>query len=201
MLALRASYPGLANPLVTGSSLSGAFKSLQLSSDSLGVAVIGNFDVISGSGSITFPSAGTWYNYFTGEPLTTTGSAQSFNLGAGEYRVFTSRNLTNSVTTAVGNVNYSANPFGIKVYPNPILNGNSTIEYQLPEFGKTSLTVLNLAGQSLASVDLGIQPDGRHSLSMSQLPLDLSSLSNGYYVIKIVSRQQSSQVPFLLVRR
>ena len=47
MLKLRNLYPGLANPAASGLvySLNGAVKSLQVSTDSLSVAVIGNFYV------------------------------------------------------------------------------------------------------------------------------------------------------------
>lgn len=69
---------------------SGAFKWLRLNSSGGKVVVIGNFDVTNQSGSVTFPSAGTWYNYLSGETFTATGSPQSFTLKPGEFKVFTS---------------------------------------------------------------------------------------------------------------
>ncbi|MBN9383073.1 MAG: T9SS type A sorting domain-containing protein [Chitinophagaceae bacterium] len=200
MLKLRATYPQLAVPATFNANLTGAVKTLTAVTDSLSVAVIGNFDVVSSGGSLTFPSAGTWYNYFTGEPFTATGSAQSFTLNPGEYRVYVNKNLTGTVPTATNDVNYSRNPFGIRVYPNPAGRGNAVLEYELPAYGKTSLSILNLVGQCLATVDLGTQPSGKYSFSLSQMPLGISSLADGYYVLRIVSKQQSSQAPFLLRR-
>jgi 1,4-alpha-glucan branching enzyme len=203
MLKLRNLYPGLANPAASGLvySLNGAVKTLQVSTDSLSVAVIGNFDVAPNSGSITFPTSGTWYNYFTGEPFTTTGSSQSFNLAAGEYRVYVSKNLTNTVTTPVLNINNDPNALHIAVYPNPVTGGNGTISYQLPGYGKASLAVMNFQGQVLATAELGDQAAGPHSLPMSQLPMRVSSLATGYYVLKLIFKQQTAQTGMLIGRR
>jgi hypothetical protein len=198
MLRLRTLYPGLATPSSITSSLGGGVKSLQVSTDSLSVTVIGNFDVVTGTGSVTFQNAGSWFNYLTGEPFTAAANAQSFTLAPGEYRVYVNKNVTNTVTTAIGNVNVVPNPFNIMVYPNPTVNGNATVSYQLPGYGRTSLSVLNLVGQVLATVELGTQPAGKYTLTLSQIPLGIASLANGYYVLRIVSKQQSSQAPFLL---
>lgn len=199
MLKLRNDHPQLAVPAAFNANLTGAVKTLIAATDSLSVAVIGNFDVISSSGSLTFPTVGTWFNYFTGEPFSATGSAQSFTLNPGEYRVYVNKNLTGTVPTATNDVNYSRNPFGIRVYPNPAGRANTVLEYELPVYGKTSLSVLNLVGQCLATVDLGAQPSGKYNLPLSQLPLDITSLADGYYVLRIVSKQQSSQAPFLIL--
>ncbi len=74
----------------TSQDFSGAFKWLVLNSTSGKLVVIGNFDVTSKVGSVTFPTAGTWYDYLNGNTITATGSAQSFTLKPGEFHVFTS---------------------------------------------------------------------------------------------------------------
>jgi uncharacterized protein YaiE (UPF0345 family) len=196
MLKLRTTYPKLALPTTFNASLTGAVKTLVAVTDSLSVAAIGNFDVISSSGSLTFPAAATWFNYFTGEPFSATGAAQPFTLSPGEYRVYVSKNLTGTVT-ATNDVSYSRNPFGIKVYPNPVGISNGTIEFELPAYGKTSLSVVDLLGQRLATVELGALPSGKYSFSLSQLPLGIAALADGYYVLRVVSGRQSSQAPFL----
>ena len=43
----------------------------------------GKFRCSPQTGSVTFPSAGTWYDYLNGTTITATGSAQSFTLAAG----------------------------------------------------------------------------------------------------------------------
>jgi len=78
--------------------LSGAFKTLQVNSDSLKITVIGNFDVVSTTGTVTFQNAGTWYNYLTGATRTATGAPESITLQPGEYYVYTNRNAGPLVT-------------------------------------------------------------------------------------------------------
>lgn len=72
--------------------LSGAFKKLQVTSDSLDITVIGNFDVVAASGTVTFQNAGTWYDYLSGTTRTATGAAENIILQPGEYYVYLNRN-------------------------------------------------------------------------------------------------------------
>ena len=55
------------------------------------VTVVGNFDVVGQTLPPYFQHTGTWYDYLTGEAFNvfSTGSNQTINLAAGEYRVFT----------------------------------------------------------------------------------------------------------------
>ncbi len=77
----------------------GAFKWMTLNSGGGKLVVIGNFDVVAQTGSVTFPAAGTWYNYLN-PPATfaATGGSQSFTLQPGEYRVYLSSNVVVPVT-------------------------------------------------------------------------------------------------------
>lgn len=78
--------------------LSGAFKWQKLDVGSTHIAVIGNFDVVAQTGSITFPTAGTWYDFLNGTTITATGASQSFTLQPGEYHVYTSSFVAVPVT-------------------------------------------------------------------------------------------------------
>jgi 1,4-alpha-glucan branching enzyme len=75
-------------------SLSGGFKWLKVTSASLRVLVIGNFDVFPVTGSVAFQTPGTWYNYLGGGTFTATGSSQSFTLQPGEYYVYVDRDAS-----------------------------------------------------------------------------------------------------------
>ncbi|MEP6926232.1 MAG: alpha-amylase family glycosyl hydrolase, partial [Ginsengibacter sp.] len=76
----------------------GAFKTLKLSQAGTSIVVIGNFDVISQTSSVTFQNAGTWYDYLNGTTITATGAAQSFTLQPGEYHVYLNMNAALPVT-------------------------------------------------------------------------------------------------------
>lgn len=65
------------------------FKWMTVNSATGKLVVIGNFDVTAQTGSVTFPAAGTWYNYLNpSATFAATGAPQSFTLQPGEYRVY-----------------------------------------------------------------------------------------------------------------
>ncbi len=78
--------------------LNGGFKTLQVNSDSLKICVIGNFDVVTTTGTVTFQQPGTWYNYLVGGTRSATGSPESITLQPGEYYVYTNRNANPFLT-------------------------------------------------------------------------------------------------------
>jgi 1,4-alpha-glucan branching enzyme len=85
---------------------SGSFKWLTLSK----VVVVGNFDVTTKTGSVNFPSVGTWYDYLNGTTKTVSTVSQSFTLQPGEYHVFTSIDVALPVTI----INFSGEKEGDK---------------------------------------------------------------------------------------
>jgi 1,4-alpha-glucan branching enzyme len=76
----------------------GAFKTLKLSQAGASIVVIGNFDVVPQTSSVTFQNAGTWYDYLNGTTLTATGAVQPFTLQPGEYHVYLNMNAALPVT-------------------------------------------------------------------------------------------------------
>jgi hypothetical protein len=60
--------------------------------------VIGNFDVVTTTGSVSFPSSGSWFDYLNGNTITATGASQSFTLAPGEYHIYTKVNAALPVT-------------------------------------------------------------------------------------------------------
>lgn len=83
---------------VTNQNLGGYFKTITLSANASKIVVVGNFDVASQSGSVSFPSAGKWYDYMNGGFITTTGAPVNFNLQPGQYFVYTSVDASLPVT-------------------------------------------------------------------------------------------------------
>ena len=201
MLQLHSSHPDL-DTGNTSYSLGGAFKYLQVAGSSLNVMVMANFDISPNSGSVTFASAGTWYNYFTGDSIVATGSSQSFNLNPGEYRVYTSIKLT---TDTSGSDTTGANPgpvnaLALKIYPNPVVNGGTYVEYDLPADGSCSLLIVNSMGQRMTSIDLGQQTKGKHVLQPGAFPFNLFAFPAGIYLMKIFSNGSSANARFMVTR-
>ncbi len=173
----------IANNTTIDRNLSGAFKYLRLRSanDSSCVVVIGNFDVNAQSGSVTFPVAGTWYDYLRGGTITATGSAQNFTLQPGEYHVYLNRNLVNAVVTSTGGVAAADNVLAASVFPNPA-KSSSVLDLNMPETGNLKVELINASGQQLSTLFSQRLQKGNH-----QMPLagKIENLPSGVYLLNI----------------
>jgi len=74
--------------------LNGTFKYLKVTTASLRICVVGNFDVSQVTGNVQFQTAGTWYDYLTGATYNATGGVQSMTLQPGEYHVYLDRDAS-----------------------------------------------------------------------------------------------------------
>ncbi len=79
------------------------FKLFQINNSAMNVTVIGNFDVIAKTKTITFQHTGTWTNYITGTTYNYTNTSQSITLQPGEFRVLLDKNITAANIDAVKN--------------------------------------------------------------------------------------------------
>lgn len=68
--------------------LGGLVKTMSVTQGTSGMVVMANFDVATQTATVTFPFAGTWFNYLNPGTFTATGGSQSFSLAPGEYRVY-----------------------------------------------------------------------------------------------------------------
>jgi hypothetical protein len=156
--------------------------------------VVGNFDVNSQAASVTFPAAGTWYDYLNGTTFTATGAAQNINLLPGEYHVFLNRNLVNAVLTPVSNLNRNNDGLGINVYPNPV-RSTSVIEVNIPQNGQTEIIAVNDKGQQLAKIFSGFLSKGDHRISAGSI---FQKLPSGVYLLKLQSKNSSKTIKVTL---
>ena len=165
-----------------GRNLSGAFKWLQTTTDTSNICVIGNFDVVATTGSVTFQNSGTWYDYLNGGTINATGSPQSFTLQPGEYRVFVNRNVTNAVVTSSGGSPVSgSSELTASLFPNPA-NDASVLLLQVPETGRVQAEIYNHLGQRVASLFSERFIKGEHRVSLSG---KLDRLPAGTYLVQI----------------
>lgn len=161
LLKLRAT-PAYLSTFTTGTityDLSGAFKWMEVYDNSLKVVVIGNFDVVSQTGSVTFPGAGTWYDFLNGAPITATGVAQSFTLQPGEYHVFLNLNAVLPVTL----ISFSGKNNGnINVLSWTVANEQSLNYYELQRSSDgqnfSAISQINARGKSNYSFSDVITP-------------------------------------------
>lgn len=165
-------------------------KSIIINHPELGLVVVGNFEISAQDITVTFPSAGTWYNYLSGGTFSATGSAQTINLQPGEYRVYTNQLIAGGVvTTGITEVINAKNGLGLQLYPNPV-NNTGTLKYILPASGKVTIQLMNTTGQQMQTLFTGTRPKGEYQLPVNSL---VKSIAAGNYFIKI---EQGGKIHF-----
>jgi hypothetical protein len=186
-----------ANNISLTRTLSGAFKSMTIRSatDSSMLCVIGNFEVTAQTGTFTFPSGGTWYDYLGGGTFSATGSAQSITLQPGEMHVYLNRNLVNAVVTSSGGgPALPADRLSASLYPNPVVP-SSTLVVNMPKTGPADIQVFNAAGQQLTTLFSGNLVKGVHRIAVAG---KMDNLPAGSYWIKIVASGQMIPVSVII---
>ncbi|HEX5651949.1 MAG TPA: alpha-amylase family glycosyl hydrolase [Chitinophagaceae bacterium] len=186
----------IANNINLTRSLAGAFKwmTIRTATDSSNLVVVGNFDVSPQSGSISFPQAGTWYDYLEGTTFTATGSAQTLNLQPGEFHIYLNRNLVNAVVTPVTNVNSPGSELGVAIYPNPA-GDQSILELSILQAGPVQADLLNCLGQKINNLFTGNLVPGKH-----RLPLHgkINNLAAGMYFMRVQNGHREKLVKVLI---
>jgi endoglucanase len=94
--------------------------------------------------------------------------------------------ITTSVETAWKNY------FQAKIYPNPVANA-TTIEYMLPATAAVDVSIYNLDGQKLITLESGMQLQGMHQIKWSPL-----QLAKGIYLCKISSNNKTEVLKLML---
>jgi hypothetical protein len=187
-------YRGVFQSSTIERSLSGAFKWIKLTTanDTSDVMVIGNFDVVPQTGTVTFPTAGTWYDYLGNFIHTSTGAAQTFTLQPGEFHVYVNRNVNNLTTTPVSNLPWNGTTLEAKVYPNPV-SANYTVEIKLPQSSTTRIDLYNNIGQYITTVYNGFLTTGTKTI-----PLAAPGLSKGTYFLKLQVKGSTKTISLTL---
>jgi glycosidase len=108
--------------------LGGAFKYLKVTSPSLKICVVGNFDVNTTSGYVTFQNAGTWYDFINGGTITTAGGLEYLTLQPGEYHVYLDRDASAVLPLTLLSFNGKRNAEAI------LLNWTTTNENNVSHF-------------------------------------------------------------------
>lgn len=179
-------------------SLNGAVKWLSVNSDSLRVMVVGNFGLTSAAPNITFPTAGTWFNYLEEGTLSTTGSPQALSLAPGQVLVYTDKNARQTITTALPAVRPVALEMPVQLYPNPA-RSQVVIEYEMKESAQIQIQLLDMQGQLLANMFSGFRVRGVHRLIAGQEVLHKVS-NGGMYLVRFVS-QGKQRTEKLMINR
>lgn len=172
MLELRKVHPVFTGGIIN-TSVTGANKRINLSSDTFNVALVGNFDVYGNSVSPNFQHTGTWYDYFSGKSLDVTSTTQQVNLQPGEYRLYTDVHIPpfKEPVLAVNNVDESS---GFQIYPNP---AKSTFYIDFDKTENRKLEVYNNIGKKVLE----------QGITDKSATIPIGNLVPGLYFIKVTS--------------
>lgn len=176
--------------------LNGAFKWMQLVTDSSNICVLGNFDVGSATANFTFPNSGTWYEHLTGETFTATGSVQSITLQPGEYKVYLSRKLssTGPVTAIGNNIPAAEAGFQVRLFPNPA-NRQGIYEVVLKNADKITADLLTADGRQVKQLFSGKLAAGKHTLRFGSA---IDQLPPAHYILSVKNSVVTRSIHFIL---
>jgi glycosidase len=176
-------------------SLAGGFKWMKVAGpDNSRLVVVGNFDVNAANSTITFPEAGTWFDYFSNTTFSATGAPQTIALQPGEYRVYVNRNVNNVAVTPVINIPTSGTKLEAKVFPNPIQQ-QYVVELYVPQSGKTRFELLTITGQQVGLLQERFLQQGKHQVTLHRNGIATAA---GTYYLKLSTTTAQKIIPITL---
>ena len=136
------------------------------------VLILANFDVTAQNVPTGFPYTGTWYNLMDNTTITITDANSPIAIPPGEFRIYGNK----QANLAIANYENRGNIF---VYPNPVSN------YFRINTEAISVEVYSLSGQLVKSFSNDFSKDYQYNVS---------DLSDGIYLIKVLNKDQQFQV-------
>jgi len=98
------------------------------------------------------------------------------------------------VTTPVIDVEPVENNLRVNVYPNPVA-ANSIVELNMPETGKTELTLFDALGKSTVIVYSGSLTKGKHRIQLSD---KTGHLPAGMYLLRVQAKNEIRSVKIMI---
>ncbi|MFD2037445.1 alpha-amylase family glycosyl hydrolase [Belliella marina] len=186
MIHLKNDYNIFNDPEEVALSLTQAVKSIKASDGDLQLVLYGNFGLTDvNNTSLTFPSNGTWYNYFTGDEINVTSAELKIRLRANQFLLFTNQKLPlpegvilEDIITSIDREIIDVSEF--KLYPNPT---SENLNISLPKgFYQCNYRVLDVTGKVLA--------EGGTDVGNNILELEIKDFKAGIYIFELNNNRQ-----------
>jgi len=186
LISLRIEYPAFSSSdfeIVD----EGMKKRIKISHESMNVIVLGNFDVSSGLVGGDFHNTGWWYEYFTGDSINVTDTGEIIELGAGEYRIYTSERLAvPDIPLTVEDVYDKNYDRWFTIYPNPV-DDMLFIDLNEDYYGRTvDINILDISGRTVYS-----------AAGFSDSSFDINTLPRGMYFIRLTTSGRTATQRFI----
>jgi 1,4-alpha-glucan branching enzyme len=153
------------------------------------IAMMGNFGVIQGTTTRTFPFSGKWYEFFSGDSLMVAQADYPIQLNPGEYRLYSSKPFDPTIRQLITSSNFvRPEQIDLKVYPNPT-DGDIKIEFNLNQTSQVTIILFDGSGKRILELPTERRNQGIQTYS-------LNSLSNsGYYWLRIQIDEKEITIP------
>ncbi|MCB9264864.1 MAG: T9SS type A sorting domain-containing protein [Lewinellaceae bacterium] len=165
-----------------------AVKKVKLFGPDITAIAVANTGLSSSNASAVFPSAGTWYEFFSGESINVPTPNILLPLEAGEYRLYTSEPVD---YTLGGQERPKPGALELRIAPNPS-DGALMLNYVLPRHSEVAIQIFNLNGQEVFSERTGQQGQGWHGLEIQ------TGLPSGAYTLKVTAGARSEAKVFVV---
>ncbi|HLO57761.1 MAG TPA: alpha-amylase family glycosyl hydrolase [Bacteroidales bacterium] len=179
LIDLRNKYPVFRTDdytMTTGNNISA--KKIILRDPEGDAIVIGNFGVSETEITPAFTQTGWWHDVMKGDSVNITDVTMSVTLAPGEYRIYTMEKMESVINGSDDNVNEP-----VKVFPNP---------------ARKYLYLKSEAGYGKADI---YTITGKRVLTLSTVPedgsIDISGLSSGLYILKVISGDKTYTTKFV----
>ncbi|WP_421764947.1 alpha-amylase family glycosyl hydrolase [Ekhidna sp.] len=146
-------------------STSGFVKTINITHPEVEIYVVGNFDDEVQSFNHRFTTTGTWYNYFTGEPIEVTNTSEEVSFGAGEWYIYTSEKIENYIDDQQITLGIENEIENLYIYPNPASEMIHIINIDADDF-----RILDLSGREI-----------KHGLMDNTNQINVTDLHPGIY--------------------
>ena len=166
-------------------------KGIHLRTPDHSIAMMGNFGVNPGNTTRTFPFAGKWYEFFSGDSLVVTNADESILLKAGEYRLYSNQPFDPDIRKLVTSTVF-INPYeiGLKLYPNPT-NGEINVDFSLNQASMVGIMIYDNSGKKIFEYPQEKRGQGNHTIRLNPLA------NTGYYWLKIWIDNKEISLPFI----
>jgi len=154
-------------------SLAGATKSIHLNHEDMDVTIIGNFGVNPESINPNFQQTGTWYDFYTGNPIEVSNTSSQIELEAGEYHIYTTKQLETPQILGINSIEDEQN---INIYPNPA-SETLNVNFLEPQNKNSEIELYDIQGKIVKNI----------VVSNNRNTIDISDLCSGLYILKINS--------------
>jgi hypothetical protein len=174
-------------------SLASAGKRISLCGPDMCVNILGNFGLTEAVIDPEFVQTGKWYEYFSGDSITVTNLNMPINLGAGEYKLYSTARLTpaNIILDVNDNILSHERHF-ITAYPNPS-GGPFRFTMNDQEPSPVYLTVFDISGNQVRQIVTNVTNendpviwDGR-TASGTEVPA-------GLYIVQIKTGKRTGNI-------